>query len=177
MSEAVFTEKQEREVHRIAGSRARRYVISALIGYMILTGGVVVAGNDADNRIHDGLINACERVNVLRAQSNISDGVSFNTLTAEGKRARQLATAPTTDGQKIPRATYRRYARRFEANAGRLTVTALTDCEGALKDPKRYNYPLARRLGDVKTGKLDPQARKILDESHKLRTEVFPDAG
>lgn len=104
--------------------------------------------------------NACNRLNIVRAQSNIGNSVSFNILSNSGRREQALAkSSRTPEMAKI----HRESADGLLGQAQRLTVTALTDCGNALNP--RYNYPLAGPIGDPADGTLAPEAAKIIRES------------
>lgn len=145
-----------------ADRRLRKYVRSATAGFLIVLAGAGYGLHTVDQdartrdkaqvarqqalivrqqaRLDAAVGGSCKRVNVLRAQSNLSDGVSFVVLTMGG------------DG-------------RFSKEAQQLRVTPLTDCRRAVRTPAFYRTPTAGPLGDPKTGKLRPKVARILRDS------------
>lgn len=137
-----------------------------VIGYLILTGGIILAlgiSNHATQiRLHDGLVGSCVRVNVLRAQSNLSDAVEFNVLSATVKRElilKKTAHIPQT------RQAHNLSVKLIAAQANKINLTELTDCNQAVNHPDSYKAPVAGPLGNVKTGKLNPETAGILQRS------------
>lgn len=143
--------------------RDRRWRIGATAGFLILLGGVgyAIQGKTDDATLTGRDHRICERLNIVRAQSNVSDSVSFNILSISGRREKALIK-----GDPRNAALHRQSFKVLTGQAGKLTVTDLTDCDAAL-DPK-YNYPLAGPIGDPAKGKLSPEAKEILDRSLRL---------
>jgi hypothetical protein len=107
---------------------------------------------------------SCNRVNVLRAQSNLSDTVSWKILSDAGQRELSLAV---TDVPETRKAHVKSAATLLE-QASTLTATGMTDCAQAVEDPLGYKQPLARPIGDPRTGKVSPRAQAVLDSSHDV---------
>lgn len=174
---AQLTKEQRDEVEQIADECAsmklRRYTVRALIGFAILVAGGATATvvtndqrSDADRvtqtRINRAVRGSCRRVNVLRAQSNLSDKVSYSILVTAGGRETKLA--------KIgPQAElHRRSADQFFSEATNLRVTPLTDCEKAVDHPQDYRTPSAGPIGDPRAGTIDPLVASIIEDSKRL---------
>ena len=167
-----FARLQEESTNRAVKRATRRTMRSALVGFLILLVGVLgysIAAQDAlDSKFTQankttaaGLTQSCKRVNILRAQSNLSDYVIWDILTASARRERFLAKNDVP-GNKDAHLTS---AVVFEQNAGKLTVTALTNCAKAVRVPDSYPYPEAGPLGDVKSGELTDNVQKIIEDS------------
>jgi hypothetical protein len=142
---------------------ANRVLRKAAVGFAILLFGLLFAGNAWKNQLHDGLKGSCSRVNVLRAQSNGSDLVSFRILSISAQREAILAKK-----DKANAATHSKSAKGLASEAQRLTVTRLTDCEEAVNDPDHYSTPVAGPIGDPKTGELSEGVKQTLIDSEKL---------
>lgn len=152
--------RSERRIERKNRNSRRRF----LIGYLALGLGTVFAANQSANSQHAGLVSSCQRVQILRAQSNISDAVSFRILSISAQRERQLAK---TDNRSTRKA-HTRSARLLEAQAGQLTITGLTNCPKAVDEATTYKFPVASPVGNPRKGKLSPDAKRILIQSQAL---------
>lgn len=152
------------------------FIHKGLVGYIILAIGVGYAIHSSHNSaiseglrtIHSANIQSCQRVNVLRAQSNLSDSVSFTILSISARREFALAhkDLPKT------RQTHLKSAKLLSVQARKLNVTKLTNCNLAVNHPQAYRYPLAGPLGNPLNGKLYPQIREILQDSeHYVRNK------
>jgi uncharacterized protein HemX len=123
----------------------------AAVAFALAIGGTGYAVHEVDRASHKADVQAqqrldqavwgsCRRLNILRAQSNLSDAVSFRVLTqAAGGRFRHFAS--------------------------NLRVTPVTNCEQAVKNPSTYRAPVATPIGDTTTGKLRPEVVRILRDS------------
>lgn len=139
---------------RAANHALRRYAIGATLAFLLLLGGISLAGKAWLSELESGLKGSCDRVNVLRAQSNLSDTVSFMVLSDATKEARRVGREEKADS--------------FALQAGSLTVTELTDCDVAVGNPEDYVTPIAGPIGDPGTGKLSPGVKEIIDASARL---------
>lgn len=125
----------------------------ALLAYlMILVGGllavtVYTTNQDAERRV--GLIATCERVNVLRAQSNVTDIALWRVLASSYEREIALADA------KGDTSIHKRAAADLKRYAGQIVVTAMTDCARAIDHPESYRPPVSGPVGNVMTGQLN----------------------
>jgi hypothetical protein len=169
-----FARLQEESTTRAVKRAGRRQLRSSLVGFLILLLGVlgysIAAQNALENSTHKaqsnliaGLTQSCKRVNILRAQSNNSDYVVWDILTASAKRERYLQR---TDLPIAARPVHAQSARVFETAAARLTVTPLTNCDKAVRVPNSYAFPTAGPLGNVKTGELKPEVVQVLRQSN-----------
>lgn len=152
------------ETERGASKALRGYVRRATAGFLILLIGLVFAGRGYVGALHDGLVGSCDRVNVLRAQSNSSDLVSFHILSISAQREAALAKADNAGTQSA----HKRSATLLFDQAGKLTVTGLTDCEKAVGDPSHYAAPVANPIGDPTKNKLNDGVRQIEVDSQRL---------
>lgn len=151
----------------------RRYITKPLLSYVILalalTFAVYQIQDATTDRLRSGLVSSCERVNVLRAQSNLSDVTSFNVLSATIKQELVvLDKGKTTPATRIAR---RAAIEKFVKEANRLTVTGLTDCDRAVNNPESYDIPVADPIGDPLTGKIKDDTQQIIDQSEKFLVE------
>jgi hypothetical protein len=138
-----------------------------LIGYAIIVIVMALAlyayTSGQDTKLRGGLIRSCERVNVLRAQSNISDLAMWRNFSAAVQRERRLSKPGMPDAD-----THRRSANEISRNAQDITVTALTNCGLAIDNPARYETQLAGPIGDLSTGREFPEVRSIEEDSRDL---------
>lgn len=143
----------------------------ALAGFLILLVGVGYALGQtvSEGQLYDAQINACERVNVLRAQSNLSDLVSFNILSVSTQR--EYALANQIKSNKKAYTTHKSSADLLADQARELRVTKLTDCSKAVNHPKGYHFPLAGPIGEPTTGKLNPDVVHIIAGSQATVVE------
>lgn len=153
----------EEATHRAVRKALKRQAIGAAIGFLVLFGGAFGATRATLNTVHEGLVGSCNRVNVLRAQSNLSDTVSFNILSLSGRREHALVKLDSTAAKE-----HRQSAEGLFDQARSLTVTGITNCEEAVDHPAAYRPPIATPLGVPETGKLSPGVAKILADSKKL---------
>lgn len=157
------------QTRRAAGRAVRKWARGAVVGFLILCVGSGVAISrtagidDLNARSHQ----VCERLNIVRAQSNVSDSVSFNILSQSARREDVLADLDTNRG------IHRESATTLAREAGRLTVTDLTDCDAA-QHPD-YDYPVAGPVGDPTTGELNVGVATIVAESEALLRRVKRD--
>lgn len=158
------------ETTRAARKVLHRYTRSALIGFFILLAGVGFALSQTAglNDLEKRDVRLCERLNIVRAQSNVSDSVSFAILSNSGRREFALAKGDP-DNAKL----HADSAEELFAQAQKLTVIDLTDCQKAL-DPK-YDYPLAGPIGNPRTGEYAPGVQAVLDKSVELQRQAHKD--
>lgn len=139
--------------------------VAHILAYLILGFGVAVALHNTASapQLRGGLINSCERVNVLRAQSNLSNSVSFTVLSNAAIREIRLArTVPKTSKfYKI----HIKSADGLVQASRRLFITDLTDCTLAIKDGVKYPFHASEPIGDARTGRLFKASDKILADS------------
>lgn len=166
---AWIEESQRRGVKKALKKQAR----VAAVGFVLLFGGLFVAGKAWTDTLHDGLVGSCDRVNVLRAQSNGSDLVSFRILSLSGQREASLAEGSKDSESK----THSDSAKALFGQAKLLTVTQLTDCERAVDHPKSYDTPIAGPIGDPATGELNQGVKRALDASAALLKQEARDDG
>lgn len=173
---AQLTKEQREEVLEIANecasAKLRRYTVRALVGFALLIGGGVIATKITNNqraaadhatqtRIDKAVQGSCRRVNVLRAQSNLSDAVSYSILVAAAEREQSLAADGMPD-------VHRQSAHQFRVQATRLRVTPLTNCAKAVRRPAFYRTPSAGPIGDPHEIAINPKVERILDDSERL---------
>lgn len=157
------------QVDRGVRKGLRRYTSRALIGFLVLFAAALFGFHDVNKRaveaerqavardhlvlrrIDTAVFGSCRRVNILRAQSNLSDSVSFVVLANAGQAAEKNGN---TEVAKI-----------YFMEASKLTVTPLTNCNTAVKTPTIYQLPKPGPIGDPKTGNLSPETDKIVRES------------
>jgi hypothetical protein len=143
-------------------------MIHARYAYFIFGVGAMLAFaifiSQYSQNLHDGLVNSCNRVNALRAQSNLSDSVSFNILS--GAAQREFVLAKLSKGKRMR--VHRRSGLEFVHEARKLKVTSPTNCNLAVNHPRDYRYPIPHALGDPLTGKLNPDTLPILRASAAL---------
>lgn len=136
-----------------------------LLAYLVVfVGGLLaifVYTNDQNAKDRAGLIAACERVNTLRAQSNITDISVWRNFSAAVQREVKLATTgPNADA-------HQESAAEIERNSKRIAVTGLTDCGKAIDNPGKYAPPLAGPIGNVRTGKENAEIASIEAQSRE----------
>lgn len=148
---------------RAAKRALRRYVRRSAAGFVVVIVGLAFAGNAYLHELEHGLTRTCERVNLLRAQSNTSDAVSFQILSISAQREAKLAKT-----EPINRKTHKQSADVLAQQALNLTVTGFTDCEQAVGAPDSYAQPIANPIGEPTTGKLNTGVSTILRRSHAL---------
>lgn len=143
----------------------RRWRRGALAGFLALTLGIGAALTTKPDTgaLRAGLISSCQRVNILRAQSNMSDLVSFRILSLSAQREMKLSK-----GDPKNKRIHRNNATSLRIEAQRLTITALTECEPAVDDAKAYKFPIASSIGNVETGTVDPIVQLIVKDSERL---------
>lgn len=163
---AFFTSQTNRAVKKAL----RGYVRSALVGFAILLFGVgyAIQGKSTTSELRAGLLSSCARVNILRAQSNTSDNVSFKILALSAQRERSLATL--SHGPE--HATHVKSARLLSDQAAHLTITGLTDCKQAVDNAENYAFPVANPVGNPISGKTTVTAQRIIDKSQSLLLHV-----
>jgi hypothetical protein len=152
----------------------RKYVRGATIGFLVMLSSVGYALSTKPDygTLRSGLVSSCNRVNVLRAQSNLSDTVSFKILASATQRERALVKGDP-ENAKI----HRRNAVELGAQLEQLAITKLTDCGPAVNDPNHYVYPIAVPIGDPDTGKLKPGVEKIVAQSRARLAQPVTEAG
>lgn len=184
----IDTQRQEELAHleqaaRIyarheADSRLKRYMRSSLAGFVVLAAGLALAIHGNAEVAHEAkqasaaaattkslksaAFSECKRVNILRAQSNVSNDVSFVILSASAQRELTLAKKPPSS------AVHRRSGLVLASQAARLKVTRLTDCARAVNQATDYKFPLAGPIGDALTGKQHKGVKDILVESERV---------
>jgi hypothetical protein len=162
-------ETVEAVAHRAARDAVKTYSRGAVVGFLLLFGGVgyAIHGKTDGPTLKAGLDNACQRVNILRAQSNVSDLVSFNILALSARREMELAEAPAA-AEAGTRSIHKRSAALLAAEANKLTITGLTNCPLAVNRPKTYRFPIANPVGDANTGQTTAKVRTIISDSREL---------
>lgn len=139
-----------------------------IVGYIVLTIGILLAvftyTDHVNDKLRDGLASSCERVNILRAQSNISDAVSWKTTISILQREQRLAH---TDNPAT-RIAHEKSATSLSNQASLLTVTAITNCDKAVNSPANYNFPNATKISAKNPTDMNPNVPKILSDSKKL---------
>lgn len=153
-----------RETGHAAGKVLKKYVAGALVAYIVLLGGLFGVVKASQDVLHEGLKGSCYRVNVLRAQSNASDVVSFKILSSSAIREAKLAKM----GPASERKTHATSAHSLATEARTLTVTGITNCEQAVNDPEHYVTPVAGPIGEPTTGKLNVGVAKTIKDSHQF---------
>ncbi len=149
----------------------RRYVWGCVVAFVVilLSAGYVLSTKADINSLGYVAIANCDRVNILRAQSNLNDLVSFNILSA-------AAQGEVAEIKRDPRnaAIHRATADRYTEEANTLTFAALTDCPRAIKSPNTAEGQITAQIGNAKTGEIRPDIRVIIRASQKLvaRNEV-----
>lgn len=145
----------------------RGYIGGVLVAFLILAGGggygVYSSDINQTHQLRAAAQGSCQRVNVLRAQSNLSDSVSFVILAQAGIREAALAQQGGKNAQ-----LHAQSAMTFRAQVGRLRITAITDCNQAVDHPLTYRTPAAGPLGNPYTGQLNPHVSGILKQSAAL---------
>lgn len=135
-----------------------------VVGYLILTIGILLAvyiyTNSVNDNLRDGLQSSCQRVNILRAQSNLSDAVTWTILASAAKREQSLIYKDKDAAEE-----HKNSAQSLTNQTDNLTVTGMTDCKSAIERPRTYNVPKAVRIGNVRTIEISPEARKIIKAS------------
>lgn len=143
-----------------------------LVGYAILVVGILLAvyfySHSVNDNLRDGLLSSCERVNILRAQSNLSDTVSWSVLSSAAEREQALIKK---DPDAAP--AHRKSADALSNQSNGLTVTGMTDCKAAVSRPRTYNIPQAIYIDDLYTpeAKVSPEAQKVINASRKTLSE------
>jgi hypothetical protein len=165
---AWFEQAQNRAV-RAAVRRATRRALAAFIGIVLAGGlGSYVTTNAAFDHSRQVQLTSCQRLNVVRAQSNLDGSVIFNILSSSTQRERALSGAARD--HKI-RVVHKRAADQLSGQAARATVVGLTNCERAVGDPKRYRPGRATPIGDPETGAVTPEVKQILETSERVVKE------
>lgn len=170
----------DRSTRRAANHVLHKYTRGAVIGFLILICTTAILFALANNQrtdlrrattkverdaatidnLRQALNLACERVNVVRAQSNLSNSVSFDILSGAIRR-------PGVDPQIV---------KSYPAEVTKLKVTKLTDCVRAVDTFPRshYRYPRPVLIGNPVTGKIAPGVPAILRQS--IRRLEHPDS-
>src|SRR3954467_3667283 len=96
-------ELSDEQIHFIADTTeratkkaVRSYTRRALIGFLILLLGGIGFGIAQIQAINGRTERSCERLNIVRAQSNVSDSVSFYILSGSAIREEALAKRAAT---------------------------------------------------------------------------------
>lgn len=153
----------------------------ALIGFLILAVGLAFAfsaASTADKNANIALkrdvkrevaVNSCQRVNLLRAQSNVSNDVSWTVLSVSTQR--ELALAQKGSQQ---RSIHKRSAMLLDRQAHRLDVTPLTDCAKAVAVDRSHPYffPGAHEIGNPATGVKDTEAQRTVHASEHFIASI-----
>lgn len=158
---AFMTEQTRRAASKGVARGLKRWSIGATIVYLVIFAAVFLGLKDGQDSLREGLQGSCERVNILRAQSNGSDLVSFKILSLSGQREDTLAKATTGAVAQ----THRDSRDGLWAQAKNLRVTKITDCSRAVDDPANYKTPVAGPIGNPKTGELSPGVKRVIDTS------------
>lgn len=152
---------------RAARKALKGYVKGALVGFALLAGGMGVAIHQTAgiDTLDARSSNACERLNIVQAQSNVSNTVSFVILSNSGQREAALAAQSSIKKAGTAKIHSTSAAGLF-AQADRLAVTDLTDC--GLAAGKFYAYPLAGPIGQPRTGDLTKGVKQIVWKSERI---------
>lgn len=115
------------------------------------------------DRIHAAATQECQRVNVLRAQSNLDSYVIFRVLTLSANRERELTQADIKTAKDSVRS-----ADLLNEQANEVTITHLTNCDLAVNHTSSYTFPIAQPLGNPKTGEISPASQEIINMSRSV---------
>ena len=143
-----------------------RTLLAYLIAFVGGLLGMYVYTTDKTAAAREGLIASCERVNTLRAQSNITDLSVWRNFSAAVQRETKLAKGP--DGE-----LHQKSADEIAKNAEDIAVTPLTNCSQAVDHPTTYKPPRAGKIGNVRTGRQTLRVEGIELQS-KQRVEHPP---
>lgn len=162
----ITLEQVEKIACESAADVLRRYSAAALVGFLVLVAGLAYAiSQTADiDDLDARTVSTCERINILRAQSNVSDAVSFTVISQDASRVLAVAASRGPEYERILRDS----AASLRTQAKRLTVTPLTDCNDA-RSP-RFRYPLSGPIGDPQTGELFPGVKEIVRQSESIKS-------
>lgn len=157
-----FENAQARAV-RTAVRRVTRRTLAAFVA-VVLTGGLASAlstGASFD-KVEQGQLTSCQRLNTVRAQSNLDSAVIFDVLSVSARRENALVKGDPKNAR-----AHGKSAKLLIDQARRVTVVSLTDCPGAVKDPKRYKPGVPTTLGNPLKDDTAPEVQDILDESDR----------
>lgn len=143
----------------------RRYVRGSMAAFVVMLAsvGYVLSTKPDTGALRAGLVSSCERVNILRAQSNISDSVSFEILSLSGKREAALGKPGKPDAK-----LHKDSATLLFGQADKLTITGLTNCKLAVDSARTYKFPVASPIGVPETGDKMPMVDEIIEDSRRL---------
>lgn len=124
----------------------------SLIAYIVvvvgLLAGMWVYNADRNAKLEQAQLTICARLNIVRAQSNITDLATWRVL--------------SLTVQRNPK------AKRLVQYADDMTVIRLTDCQAAVKRPGKIPAALPQTIGDARTGKLLPTTQRIESASRSI---------
>jgi hypothetical protein len=100
---------------------------------------IVVAREKAERQLRGSLINACERVNVLRTQVNTLELIAYAAWTDAVIRERKLAKM--ADGE-----VHRASARRLNRARNKIKITDLTNCPKSVREGAKFVAPKPRKI-------------------------------
>lgn len=143
----------------------RTYIRGAVLAFVLLTTaiGYALTTKPDVGALRAGDIGACNGVNTLRAQSNISNFVSFRILSLSAQREDALGKKHEP-GAKL----HADSATLLFTEAKKPAITALTDCAKAVDNPRKYKFPTAGPIGDPMTGEPTKKSAQILADSQRL---------
>lgn len=126
-----------------------RQLLAYIVVVVGLMAGLFVYSRDQNEKLTSAQLTICDRLNIVRAQSNISDLASWRVLSA---------TIQANPDRAI----------RFATQANDMTVIPLTNCKRAVSDPGHFPAALPQRIGDPETGELRPQTHEIEAMSRRI---------
>ncbi len=143
----------------------RTYIRGAVLAFVLLTVaiGYALTTKPDVGALRAGDIGACNGVNTLRAQSNISNFVSFRILSLSAQREFALGKKGDSEAK-----LHAKSAKLLFSEAKKPAITALTDCKQAVDNPRKYHFPTAGPIGDPMTGKPTERSARILTDSQRL---------
>lgn len=138
-----------------------------IIGYVILVIGLALAlytyTNTRTSELRTASFRSCERLNVVRAQSNLSDIAVWTILSGAYQREVSLSKSDTES-----REVHKRSASILLMNANRMTIIQLTSCRDAVDHPERVETVLPQAIGNIETGRLYDTSKDIESDSENL---------
>lgn len=170
-AEKAATQAAVDAAHYTVRRAARGYILLVIV--LVLVSGLYTrhaANTEREGRRQavalttNAATGSCNRVNLLRAQSNLSDTVIFKILSESGRRERRLGQ---TD-ERATRPAHRKSAEVLTGEARKVTITDLTNCKKAVQDPLGYDPPQASPLGDASTGELSETVKRVVRRSERL---------
>lgn len=132
-------------IDRIAQEAARHTAKRAARGYfllvMVLLIGATVYGRVQEGKLHNGLMAACERINLLRIEeSNRNAQVVWAALYRAAQRERALAASG------VKRKLHQASADYIKTSIDAMRWTPETDCREAVNHPGTFRPPAPRKF-------------------------------